>query len=182
MFIRTQRLFLRPLFAEDWRQVYREIADAKVVRMLARAPWPYQASDARMFCANSEKTPGLRFAITGPDLSGAPLIGVIGLEPLNDTSHELGYWLGRRWHGRGHATEAVNGVLEIAKAIGIERVDARHFLDNPASGAVLRKCGFVPTGEVVPVASAGRGGNLVLSRRYMREFDAQELAPMGAAA
>lgn len=48
----------------------------------------------------------------------------------------------------------------------MRRVEAGHYLDNPASGAVLRKAGFVETGEVRPTHALGRGGQLVLARRY----------------
>lgn len=50
MFHRTQRLFLRPVFPEDWEAIFVGIADEGVVRNLARAPWPYRADDARHFC------------------------------------------------------------------------------------------------------------------------------------
>ena len=39
----------------------------------------------------------------------------------------------------------------------MKRLDAGHFLDNPASGRVLEKLGFRPTGTIVPRYSAGRG-------------------------
>ncbi|MET1112460.1 MAG: GNAT family protein, partial [Allosphingosinicella sp.] len=39
----------------------------------------------------------------------------------------------------------------------LRRLDAGHFLDNPASGRVLEKLGFEPTGRIVPYYSAGRG-------------------------
>src|SRR3546814_11040608 len=49
MFHRTQNLLLRPAWPEDWQMVHAGIADHGVVRNLARAPWPYQPSDARSF-------------------------------------------------------------------------------------------------------------------------------------
>ena len=52
----------------------------------------------------------------------------------------------------------------------IERVVAGHFLENPASGKVLRANGFVETGEIRPVSCLARGGELVLSRRYEKEL------------
>ena len=56
MFTRTARLLLRPPFPEDWREVYSGINDAGVVRMLARAPWPYAPEDAQAFC-NAQRVP-----------------------------------------------------------------------------------------------------------------------------
>lgn len=168
MFMRTERLFLRPLFPEDWREVYRGLADYGVVSMLARAPWPYRPVDAQAYCRKPAQKGALQFSVTLPELAGAPLIGQIGVGPFGENSYELGYWIGQKWQRRGYATEAARGVLAVADALGIERIEAGHYLENPASGKVLRAAGFAETGEVRPVACAARGGELVLSRRYER--------------
>jgi RimJ/RimL family protein N-acetyltransferase len=55
-------------------------------------------------------------------------------------------------------------VLRAAKAVGILRVTAGHFIDNPASGRVLRKLGFRPTGRIVQTYSQGRGGEVRTAR------------------
>ena len=48
-------------------------------------------------------------------------------------------------------------VLEyIRKHTDIQSLISSHFIDNPASGRVMEKCGFVPTGETcVDEAFAG---------------------------
>lgn len=170
MFMRTERLFLRPSFPEDWREVYRGINDAGVVRMLARAPWPYLEKDAQDFCAAERDPLDIRFAITLPGVDGAPLIGMVGMD-CSDNVPELGYWIARGFRGRGYASEAVAGILEIGRTLGIARVDAGHYIDNPASGAVLRKAGFRETGEIRPTHALGRGGQMVLARRYTLGLD-----------
>lgn len=168
MFMRTERLFLRPVFPEDWRGVYRGIADENVVRNLARAPWPYSEDDAKQFCAKAREGDGHRFAITLPAEKDAPIIGLIGYDPREDGGYEIGYWIGRDWEGRGFATEAGQGVLQATDVMGIDTMAAGHFIDNPASGRVLRKLGFVETGEIRPLTSAGRGGAKVPCRRFVR--------------
>ncbi len=167
MFMRTERLFLRPPFPEDWREVYRGINDAGVVRMLGRAPWPYAPQDAQAFCNRLRNPLDMVFAITLPGVDGAPVIGTIGLNGTADVP-EVGYWISRGHRRQGYATEALRGVLDITRMLGVEQVAAGHFLDNPASGAVLRKAGFAETGEVRATCSLGRGGQLVLARRYAR--------------
>ncbi len=169
MFMRTERLFLRPPFPEDWREVYRGINDAGVVRMLARAPWPYMPEDAQDYCAATRDPLDVRLAIALPGADGAPLIGQIGLDCSADVP-EVGYWIARGYRGHGFATEALQGVLRMARALGVRRVEAGHYIDNPASGAVLRKAGFAETGEVRPTYALGRGGQLVLARRYAVEL------------
>lgn len=170
MFMRTDRLFLRPIFPEDWREVYRGIADEGIVRNLARAPWPYREDDARQFCAMAASEARKRFVITLPGEKGAPVIGMIGFEELDGAGEELGYWIARDRQGCGYATEAVHGVADIAAAIGLDSLEAGHFLDNPASGRVLQKAGFVPTGEIRAMTSLGRGGEKTLCRRLVKRF------------
>ena len=169
MFIRSARLFLRPAFPEDSRELYEAICDAGVVSMMATAPWPYRLADAEEFCARpvDPKVPG--FVMTLPSAKGAPIIGGIGFRREGD-GLELGYWVARDHWGRGYATEAGRAALEVARALGHRRIDAGHYLDNPASGRVLRKLGFRDTGEVRPTFCRARGGELVLARRYVLEF------------
>jgi hypothetical protein len=49
MFIRTERLFLRPGWIEDAPELARAIGDESIVRNLARVPWPYHMDHARQW-------------------------------------------------------------------------------------------------------------------------------------
>jgi hypothetical protein len=44
--------------------------------------------------------------------------------------------------------------------MNLPKLGAAHFVDNPASGAVLRKLGFWPTGKVAQRYSVARGGEV----------------------
>jgi RimJ/RimL family protein N-acetyltransferase len=169
MFYRSERLFLRPAFPEDSRELHAAICDAAVAAMLSRVPWPYRLADAEEFCARAADPMLPSFLITVPGQSGAPIVGGIGFRPEGEDL-VLGYWIARDHWGRGYATEAGRAALQIAHAIGRRRVLAGHFVDNPASGRVLRKLGFRETGEVRPTFCRARGGELVLARRYALEF------------
>ncbi|MGZ5868309.1 MAG: GNAT family N-acetyltransferase, partial [Croceibacterium sp.] len=146
MFYRSERLFLRPAFPEDARELYEAICDAGIVAMLARAPWPYRMADAEEFCTRPADPQSPHFVVTLPDAKGAPIIGAVGLHEESD-GLELGYWVARDHRGQGYATEAARGALDVARALGRRRVLAGHYVDNPASGRVLRKLGFRETGE-----------------------------------
>ena len=74
------------------------------------------------------------------------------------TKTEIGYWLGRAYWGCGFATEATKAALAWASREWRRRhIMARHFSDNPASGEVLCKAGFLYTGEVRLSRSQARG-------------------------
>ncbi len=160
MFIRTERLFLRPGWPEDWEELLAGIGDEVVVRNLAKAPWPYTVADARWFAARPQDPRCPHFFITVPtSAEPAQIIGSVGLG-VNDGEIDLGYWIARDHWGRGYATEAARAVLRLAAMLGHRRIGAGHFTDNPASGRVLAKVGFVPTGEVRPRFSLARGSEV----------------------
>jgi len=156
MFIRSERLFLRPGWPEDWSELFDGIADEAIVRNLASAPWPYPDETARAFAETPQAPRHPHFLITLPNGDGSRLIGTIRLMAVENGT-ELGYWILPELWNRGYATEAVRAVLSLARTLGHRRILANHFVDNPASGRVLRKAGFCPTGEVAPRFSLARG-------------------------
>ena len=155
MFIRSERLFLRPAWPEDWEELLTLIADEAIVRNLARAPWPYGPDEARDFAARPQDPRLPHFFVS--NASNGAMIGSVGLGRDDDGRTELGYWIARPHWGRGYAPEAARAVLRLARTLGHRHVVAGHFVDNPASGRVLAKVGFRPTGKVVLRFSLGRG-------------------------
>ena len=158
MFALTPRLTLRPGWPEDAPELAHAIGHEMVVRDLARAPWPYGVADAEAMLSGTRAPDEPRFLIfdrTGPEQR---LVGGIGIDPANREGPDLGYWIAPHAWGRGYATEAGRAVVAIARhSLRFRRLSAGHFVDNPASGRVLRKLGFRPTGRVVPRHSRGRG-------------------------
>ncbi|MBO4887200.1 MAG: GNAT family N-acetyltransferase [Firmicutes bacterium] len=75
-------------------------------------------------------------------------IGDLCFKGLNDDgSVEIGYGILEAYQNRGYATEAVGAAVSWALCQpGVTRVDAETEPDNKASGRVLEKCGFIPTG------------------------------------
>lgn len=160
MFARTERTLLRPGWIEDAAELQSMIADEAVVKNLATAPWPYALDDARAFLQMPRSAEEISFLIS-LRTGGAPkIIGGAGIGTQPDGALELGYWIARPYWGLGFATEAARAVLSIARAMNLPRLTASHMVDNPASGKVLRKLGFQPTGRIVNRYSAGRGGDV----------------------
>ncbi len=190
MFVRTERLTLRPGWIEDAPELAAAIGHESVVRNLSRAPWPYTIADAHTAIERGFTRPGPGFLIFAHDV-GYRLVGGIGIGPFDEEPHNLGYWLTPAAWGRGYATEAAQAVLALAETLSIRRVTAGHFIDNPASGAILRRLGFVSTGAVVSMFSAGRGC-VAESVEYVRDrrppadeapltFDVLDTAPVANA-
>ena len=177
MFARTERLLLRPGWAEDAPALAAAIADEKIVRNLATAPWPYGLRDAEAFLAQP-LDPALPSFLIFERTDGDPrLVGSCGLGRRPSGAVELGYWIARPFWGRGYATEAATALIDIARTLGFTRLEGSHFLDNPASGRVLEKLGFQPLGITAPRMSCARGTETqarLLRLRLVDESDAEE--------
>jgi RimJ/RimL family protein N-acetyltransferase len=158
MFARTERLLLRPGWIEDASALFAGIADEAVVRNLATAPWPYRLEDAEAFLSSPRRPRSANMLVFRCDCGAPELIGTIGFSAQPSGRFELGYWIARRHWNRGYATEAGEAVVRMAReSFRVPSLEAGHFLDNPASGRVLEKLGFRPTGIDASRYSTGRG-------------------------
>jgi len=69
-------------------------------------------------------------------------IGFMWIQPENAAA-EVGYSLARAHWNKGYMTEALAALLRYAfEEMELNRVEAMYETSNPASGAVMRKCGM----------------------------------------
>lgn len=165
--IETRRLMLRAPGLQDVSRLARLADDPDIARMTLRMPHPFGVGDAEDFVlqvAGQDPARAATFVIDHEDLG---LVGVLGLFEGDDVAPETGYWIGRDYWGRGFATEALEAGLVWASHKWRRRaLTAGHFVDNPASGRVLEKAGFLYTGEVRRGFSKARG-EAVQTRRMV---------------
>ncbi len=117
MFARTERLLLRPGWAEDAQALAAAIADETIVRNLATAPWPFGLRDAEAFLAAPRDPVLPSFLIYERTAADPMLVGSCGLGRRPSGAVELGYWIARDHWNRGFATEAGLALLGIAGAL-----------------------------------------------------------------
>jgi len=80
--------------------------------------------------------------------------------PARDGEPLIGYWVAKPYWNQGICTEALRLMLDhIRQTTDIKSLISGHFVDNPASGRVMEKCGFVPTGETCIDANQYQGAN-----------------------
>lgn len=177
--IETDRLALRRLHIEDGARISAFTSDLAVARMTSRIPHPHPVVAAEGFVLITRAREQLgRDHVFAIDLKGEGLIGLIGAHQGEGARHEIGYWLGRVFWGRGLASEALGAFIGKARNLGV--LEAGHFTDNPASGRVLVKAGFVYTGETAPLFSLARG-QTAPSRRMVFEDGAKGREQIGGA-
>lgn len=147
--VETRRLLLRAPGMHDCGRIAALANDAGIARMTLRMPHPFGVGDAEAFVvgvAGQDPARTTTFLIEHEDHGP---VGVLGLFQDADPVPETGYWIGREFWGRGLATEALEGALVWASKRWKRRaLVAGHFTDNPASGRVMQKAGFLYTGEV----------------------------------
>ena len=123
------------------------LANSKAIyEVLSRLPHPYDESHGAFFVDNIARGPE-EFAWS--ILLQGHYIGTMGLHLLPDQLPELGYWLGEPYWGHGYATEAAHAVVAAAHDAGYPALRSRALLSNAGSRNVLRKVGFIETGEDV---------------------------------
>ena len=164
--IRTDRLVLRPPETADARRIGMLSRDRDIARMVSLMPYPQPDICAEGFILIMQARARLgNDHVYAIDLPGVGPIGVCGAHARGE-GFEVGYWLGRSYWGKGFATEAARAVTAVARALRRGPVTAGHFVDNPASGRVLEKVGFVYTGEIAPRFSLARAAKV--DTRVMR--------------
>jgi len=116
--------------------------------MLRLVPHPYTLADAEMWIASHEverkACTAHRFVIE----SEGRMIGTCDIDEIVGDTGDLGYWLDESAWGRGFATEAARAVADFAFTDAqLNRITSGHAADNPNSGRILGKLGFVRVGQ-----------------------------------
>lgn len=156
--ISTERLVLRGPMRGDEAAMARLAGDINVAGQTCGLPHPFTEADAGQAIERAQRIDWRRDAKFAIEHRHFGLVGMLGFRTNTMDRPEIGYWVGRPYWNRGYATEAVRAALQWVKRDWRKRlVVAGHFTDNPASGQVLCKAGFLYTGDVEPRLSRARG-------------------------
>lgn len=68
---------------------------------------------------------------------------------IGENDAEAGYWIAKPYWNRGICTEALQLLIDYCFSVkGFSTIWSDFFVDNPASGRVMEKCGFRDTGDI----------------------------------
>ena len=172
--IETQRLILRPFLPEDADAMYRNWAsDPEVTKFLS---WPHYKSvdTAREILAvwtkQYQDNTFYQWAIVLKELEQP--VGSISVVNRDDRVEmvEIGFCIGKNWWGLGIMTEALKAVMTyLFEEVGVQRIEAGHDPENPASGAVQRKCGMKYEGTFRRRIRSNRGITDVVWNAALKE-------------
>ncbi|MEO8909713.1 MAG: GNAT family N-acetyltransferase [Gemmatimonadaceae bacterium] len=147
----TDRLTLRPFVLDDAWDVERLAGMREIADTTLNIPHPYPVGAATRWIESHPPAwtsgTGVTFAIV--ETSTGKLAGAISLMLIHREHRrgELGYWIAvDRWK-KGYATEASRRLIDFGfDVLGLHRIEARHFVRNPASGRVIEKLGMQKEG------------------------------------
>ena len=159
----TARILLRPWRESDSGALFKYASDPDVG---PRAGWPPHKSEAdslgviRRFFLN-DHTWAIELKETGEP------VGCIGYFPkgesnieIGEQDAELGYWIAKPYWNRGICTEALRLLIAYCREEkGFRTLWSDFFVDNPASGRVMEKCGFRDTGRINWCSHLYQGGD-----------------------
>jgi RimJ/RimL family protein N-acetyltransferase len=150
---------LRRWFGSDAEPLVPLANDPYIARYLGRVfPQPYTRADAERWLTEQTGAETIgQFAIeVNGELAGG--IGfILGTAERAGTA-TLGYWLGRRYWGRGIMTEAVQSATQWAfDTLRVRRIWANVMEPNTASARVLEKSGYVLEARMRAAISDRRG-------------------------
>lgn len=145
--LETERLILRAFCIEDAEGMYRNWAsDEEVTRYLTWPVHPNVEGTKALLGIWEEKAKepdNYQWCIVLKETQEP--IGSIGAVAQEEelSSVEIGYCCGRAFWGKYIMTEALGAVRDyLFEEVGVNRLEARHDTNNPASGKVMKKCGF----------------------------------------
>lgn len=156
----TPRLSLRTLKLTDAPTMANLMNEPEILHMTASiAPKVFTLSkEFWILRQQAQRKRGLGFAYAITDQAHGDIMGVMDLFANREGGKEIGYWIGKPYWGKGYITEAAKALIkESFSALPIEHIDAGYFDDNPASGRVLSKLGFVAKKASPDVFSIARG-------------------------
>ena len=108
--------------------------------------------------ASYEKPDFYQWAIVPKDINEP--IGSISVVSTNEKTQmaEIGYCIGRPWWNRGITSEALIAVINFMfDQVGANRVQAKHDVNNPHSGLVMKKCEMKYEGTLRSAAVNNQG-------------------------
>jgi RimJ/RimL family protein N-acetyltransferase len=138
--LETERLTLRRPTLADVKAIAGLANDRRIAENSRRLPHPYSQDHAVSLVRDmAHDRRDLAFLIEN---SFVP-VGMVGITWRDQTTPELGYWIGIDHWGQGFATEAARAAIDyFFEETKQELLYAGTRVSNPASRNVLEKCGF----------------------------------------
>ena len=146
--IETERLILRRAIRQDAEPMFRNWAsDPEVTKYLTWPPHENVEISQNLlgyWLESYQKDDYYSWMIVLKEL-GEPIGSISGMNCDDRIGKiEIGYCIGKKWWHQGIMTETLKAVMDyLFTEVGMNRIEAKHDVNNPHSGDVMRKCGML---------------------------------------
>jgi len=149
-YIESERLIFKEITIEDSEEFFYLASNPKVAKYLKWEEHKSLKETEEFICSviKDYKT-GEIFSWGIYDKETKKFMGWIGLVEFKEAflRCEIGYWLGETYWNKGYMSEALSCITKYCfEELNCKRVQAKHAIENPASGKVMLKCGFEKEG------------------------------------
>ena len=142
MFLRTNRLFIRHVVADDWKSIKNIWVDFNNSEY-AQYDTPHNTDDSDVqsriakWAAANRGSEHMFFAVC----LGETVIGYIAFN-IRENAYEIGYCFHSAYHGKGYAKESHLALFDHLRTLGITKFTAGTALKNTPSVKLLTSLGF----------------------------------------
>ena len=146
--LETERLILTEWgdsFDEEKEFLLKNFNNFNVVKSLFNPPYPYKEEDAENWINSRKQSMDKgNYCLKIVRKEDKKILGNINLDTREyKVSAEVGYWLCEEDWKKGYASEALEEMIRFGfKKLKLHKIYAKHYVDNPASGRVMQKCGM----------------------------------------
>ena len=145
--LESERMILRPLTVKDARDIFERWTSDDRVSKYVRWTTHESVETTKEWLAFEEKGNSSDNAYQwGFTLKEDNYLFGSGGLYFNEEENvfELGYNIMHKYWNNGYTTEAAKRIIQFAvEELGVREFVAWHAVENPASGEVMKKCGFV---------------------------------------
>lgn len=141
----SERIFMRCPKVDDISYIKAYASSAEIAQnTFVPHPYPDDAATDFVEIAKEGWDNDTDFVFAIIEKSSQQLVGVMGIHPTEKHGRaEVGYWLGKPFWGQGYATQALRQLIQFGfEQLDLNRIQAGHFPENPASGRVMQKAGM----------------------------------------
>jgi len=142
MLLKTERLIIRHIVADDWKSIQRIWQNFNSSEYIQYdRPHNTQEDDVRArmsrWADENQRMEHMFFAICLDDV----VIGYIAFN-IREDNYEIGYCFHSDYHGKGYAKESHLALFDYLRTLGITKFTAGTALNNTPSVSLLKSLGF----------------------------------------
>src|SRR3989344_6997834 len=138
--MKNKRVILRIIKRKDYNKII-FLLDKDITKWINPIPYPPKNKDLIDWLDFLSKANNKCFVIIEKNKSN--IIGMIWIENINKNQGEIGFWISKKFQGKGYMKQAGNLIIKYGKEkLGMKKLKALTINQNIASQKTLESLGF----------------------------------------